>query len=92
MNVGTAGSYKEVIQMNSDGTCKRRAKPFSGPLSPLDEEVREFLQVEEKRKANQYQLAGFFALPGSNSSKATGCVYSLSSQEENSSCPGPRKP
>ena len=44
MNVGTAGSYKQVIQMGSDGSCKTKVKHFSGPLSPLDEEVRETSQ------------------------------------------------
>lgn len=53
MNVGTAGSYKEVIQMNADGTCKRRAKPFSGPLSPLDEEVRNSLPDKRRKETNR---------------------------------------
>lgn len=38
-NVGTAGSYKEVIEMKADGTCKSKTKHFKGPLSPLNEEV-----------------------------------------------------
>ena len=39
-NVGTAGTYRQVVAMNSDGSCKSTTKQFKGPLSPLDEEVR----------------------------------------------------
>ena len=38
-NVGTSGSYDRVIEMKPDGTCITEAYPFSGPLSPLNEEV-----------------------------------------------------
>jgi len=38
-NVGTQGSYNQVTAMNSDGSCASMLKSFSGPLSPLDEEV-----------------------------------------------------
>jgi hypothetical protein len=39
-NVGTAGSYNKVTNMASDGTCSSTPTAFSGPLSPLNEEVR----------------------------------------------------
>jgi hypothetical protein len=39
-NVGTAGSYKKIVNMTSDGNCESVPKDFSGPLSPLDEEVK----------------------------------------------------
>ena len=39
-NVGTSGAYNNIIAMDtSDGNCTTVPKPFSGPLSPLDEEV-----------------------------------------------------
>jgi hypothetical protein len=38
-NVGTAGSYNRIIDMPPDGHCKSTPRPFSGPISPLDEEV-----------------------------------------------------
>ncbi|PQE20144.1 hypothetical protein CJF30_00001454 [Rutstroemia sp. NJR-2017a BBW] len=38
-NVGTAGSYNQIIDMPPDGHCKSKPRPFSGPISPLDEEV-----------------------------------------------------
>ena len=38
-NVGTSGSYKQIVNMTSDGGCKSALKKFGGPLSPLDEEV-----------------------------------------------------
>jgi hypothetical protein len=38
-DVGTAGSYNQVTDMASDGTCTSTAKSFSGAISPLDEEV-----------------------------------------------------
>jgi len=38
-NVGTPGSYNQVVYMGKDGTCSSQRKSFSGPLSPLDEEV-----------------------------------------------------
>ena len=38
-NVGTPGTYNSVIDMTSEGVCSSQPKHFSGPLSPLDEEV-----------------------------------------------------
>jgi len=38
-NVGTPGSYNQVVYMGEDGTCSSRPKSFSGSMSPLDEEV-----------------------------------------------------
>lgn len=38
-NVGTPGTYHDVVDMASDGTCSWTPKSFSGPLAPLDEEV-----------------------------------------------------
>ena len=38
-NVGTAGSYKQIVKMGSDGKCESVPRRFSGPLSPLNEEV-----------------------------------------------------
>jgi len=39
LNVGTAGSYNQITNMGTDGKCTSTKKSFSGPLSPLDEEV-----------------------------------------------------
>lgn len=38
-NVGTAGTYNQITYMGADGSCESNPKAFSGPLSPLDEEV-----------------------------------------------------
>jgi hypothetical protein len=39
-NVGTPGAYNDIIAMDSsNGSCASVPKSFSGPLSPLDEEV-----------------------------------------------------
>ena len=38
-NVGTPGTYDDIVDMASDGTCSWAPKSFSGPLAPLDEEV-----------------------------------------------------
>lgn len=38
-NVGAPGTYNQVTDMSSDGICSSTPKSFSGPLSPLDEEV-----------------------------------------------------
>jgi len=39
-NVGSSGTYKQITNMAADGSCSSTMKQFSGPLSPLDEEVR----------------------------------------------------
>lgn len=38
-NVGSPGSYNQIVDMAADGTCSSTPKPFTGPLAPLDEEV-----------------------------------------------------
>ncbi len=38
-NVGAAGTYNSITNMTSGGLCSSEPKQFSGPLSPLDEEV-----------------------------------------------------
>ena len=38
-NVGTPGSYNQIVDMASDGTCSSVPKAFSGPIAPLNEEV-----------------------------------------------------
>ena len=38
-NVGTPGTYQDIIDMSSDGTCSSIPKSFTGPIAPLDEEV-----------------------------------------------------
>lgn len=38
-NVGIPGSYRKITHMGSDGTCSSTVQTFSGPLSPLNEEV-----------------------------------------------------
>lgn len=39
-NIGFAGNYDDVVDMNSDTcTCKMAPKSFSGKLAPLNEEV-----------------------------------------------------
>lgn len=52
-NVGAAGSYNEVTYMGIDGTCLTSPKSFSGPLSPLDEEVCSFAVLAAHLKAYQ---------------------------------------
>ena len=44
LNVGKyGGAYKEVIGMDSSGTCETRVKHFGGGLAPFNEEVRRLL-------------------------------------------------
>ncbi|ESZ98134.1 hypothetical protein SBOR_1513 [Sclerotinia borealis F-4128] len=38
-NVGASGTYNQITNMASDGTCSSTPKSFSGPISPLDEEI-----------------------------------------------------
>ncbi|KAJ8066048.1 hypothetical protein OCU04_005140 [Sclerotinia nivalis] len=38
-NVGSPGTYNQVTDMASNGICSSTPKSFSGPISPLDEEV-----------------------------------------------------
>ena len=38
--IGGAGSFKAVTNMGDDGSCQTETKDFSGPLAPLDEDVR----------------------------------------------------
>ncbi|KUJ24321.1 uncharacterized protein LY89DRAFT_572863 [Mollisia scopiformis] len=38
-NVGSPGAYNRIVAMNTDGSCDSVPQSFSGPLSPLDEEV-----------------------------------------------------
>jgi hypothetical protein len=38
-NVGTPGTYSQIVEMSPNGKCSSAPKAFSGPLSPLDEEV-----------------------------------------------------
>ncbi|EPQ63263.1 Bgt-4399 [Blumeria graminis f. sp. tritici] len=38
-NVGTNGSYQEIIDMSSDGICTKRLKFYNGSLAPLNEEL-----------------------------------------------------
>jgi hypothetical protein len=38
-NFGNPGKYREVTGMYDDGTCSSMSKSFSGPMSPLNEEV-----------------------------------------------------
>ena len=38
-NVGTPGTYDQIFEMSPNGVCSSIPKAFSGPLSPLDEEV-----------------------------------------------------
>jgi hypothetical protein len=38
-NVGTPGTYSQIVEMSPTGQCSSVPKTFSGPLSPLDEEV-----------------------------------------------------
>jgi hypothetical protein len=39
-NVGTPGTYDQIVEMSPDGKCTFVPKAFSGPLAPLDDEVR----------------------------------------------------
>jgi len=43
-NVGTSGSYDRVVDMKPDGTCVTEPHAFTGPLSPLNEEVSNHLR------------------------------------------------
>lgn len=38
-NVGAPGTYNQITNMASNGVCSFTPKSFSGPISPLDEEV-----------------------------------------------------
>ncbi|KAF4636863.1 hypothetical protein G7Y89_g1231 [Cudoniella acicularis] len=38
-NVGSPGTYNQITNMGTDGSCSSTPKSFSGPLAPLDEEV-----------------------------------------------------
>jgi hypothetical protein len=38
-NVGTPGTYGQIVETNPAGVCSSVPKPSSGPLSPLDEEA-----------------------------------------------------
>lgn len=41
LNVGGAGQYQEVVDMDQDtGDCKFAPRQFSGPLAPFNEPVR----------------------------------------------------
>lgn len=37
--IGGAGVYNKVTHMGSDGSCSSVPQPFSGTMSPLDEDV-----------------------------------------------------
>jgi hypothetical protein len=41
-NVGIPGTYNQITEMASSGVCSSQPKHFSGPISPLDEEVSRF--------------------------------------------------
>lgn len=38
-NVGAPGTYNQITNMASNGVCSSTPKAFSGPISPLDEEI-----------------------------------------------------
>lgn len=38
-NVGNPGTYGQIVEMSPAGVCSSVPKTFSGPLSPLNEEV-----------------------------------------------------
>jgi len=38
-NVGIPGTYNQITDMASNGVCSSEPKQYSGPISPLDEEV-----------------------------------------------------
>ncbi|QSZ37493.1 hypothetical protein DSL72_008591 [Monilinia vaccinii-corymbosi] len=38
-NVGAPGTYNQITNMASNGVCSSTPKSFSGPISPLDEEI-----------------------------------------------------
>ncbi|TGO65514.1 hypothetical protein BCON_0002g00990 [Botryotinia convoluta] len=62
-NVGAPGTYNQVTDMSSDGICSSTPKSFSGPLSPLDEEVSFHFR-------GPFQLKQFAAYtPGATASK-----------------------
>lgn len=44
-NVGTPGTYQQVTEISTDGTCTSSPKQFAGPIAPLDEEVRNTLKL-----------------------------------------------
>jgi len=41
--VGAPGTYSDITGMFPDGTCSAVPKSFSGPISPMDEEVSHFI-------------------------------------------------
>ncbi|KAI9648242.1 target of Sbf [Ciborinia camelliae] len=62
-NVGAPGTYNQVTNMASNGVCSSTPKSFSGPLSPLDEEVSFHFRGPLQLK----QFAAY--IPGTSTSK-----------------------
>lgn len=68
-NVGKSGTYNRVISMNSDGQCLTEPYSFSGPLSPLNEEVSVSNSLLPFPRVN-LTFKGLSAFPRTNSSQA----------------------
>jgi len=82
-NVGTAGSYNQVTAMSSDGSCSSTPKSFSGPLSPLDEEVGPFLDRSEILVRMQTNAPiGLSPLPWPIRTEATCSLYPINGNFE----------
>jgi hypothetical protein len=64
-NVGAQGAYNDIVGMASDGTCASERFEFSGPISPLDEEVRlsSHLHLVRTKAYGHYQLSLHFRGP-----------------------------
>lgn len=55
-NVGTAGEYQEVSNMNQEtGQCEFRPKAYSGPLAPFNEPVSFSWASRSQYYANKYR-------------------------------------
>jgi hypothetical protein len=80
-NVGTPGSYYQVTNMLSDGACTSTPMSFSGPISPLDEEVLPHLRIISTNEALLIHiLTDLPALSRSPPAEATRDIYPVSLQ------------
>ena len=82
-NVGSSGSYQQVINMNSQtDSCQSQTKSYSGPLAPLDEEVSRPTQIQNNSTPLLTICAsvGLPALPWSYQNQASRSLYSFKCQ------------
>ena len=80
-NVGTAGFYKQITNMLSDGNCESVSKPFSGPILPLDEEVTPPGMVSSQESRLISFCADISSFPWSPPNKAACDLHSFNLQQ-----------